>query len=293
LWAAKLEAPIGFAGFAGFAGFPDATLEIVWIPDRTYHIFPELGSGAVYEFTTPRLLPAPPAGLAVEVRDPERPQRFFEDSDIGGRVSAFVGGWDLTVNYLYHYEDAPVLFSRLEPSSGTPTLVVSPRYERTHLFGGTFTNAFGDLAVRGEVGYSTSQFFSVTDSSERDGVTELGEFSYVLGGDWYGFRDTLVSVQLFQSVLSKNPRGLFRDRVDTSLTLFVTRSFLNESLELQGMWLYNINDGDGLIRPKVIYELTDHIDLWIGGDIFYGSQFGLFGEFDANDRFVMGFRVGI
>lgn len=282
LWSALVEVP-----------FPDWSIEFVWIPDKTYHVFPEYDSGARFEFTTPLLIPPPPPGISVDVRDPQRPGQFFEDSDAGARISAFLFGWDLTLNYLYHYYDVPALFSHLDTTAGVPTLIVTPRYKRTHLIGGTFSNAFGDLTVRGELGYSTSRSFSTDDTSQADLVAEMGEFSYVLGGDWYGFSDTLVSLQLFQSVLSEDAPGLYRDRVDTTLTLFVTRHFLNESLEVQGMWLYNINDGDGLLRPKVTYEVTDNLSAWVGADIFYGSRFGLFGEFDRRDRIVMGFQFGI
>ena len=75
-------------------------------------------------------LPSPPPGVPIDVRDAERPSHFFNDSDIGGRISAFLFGWDLTVNYLYHYVDIPVLFANVDATSGVPTLVVTPRYER-------------------------------------------------------------------------------------------------------------------------------------------------------------------
>ena len=53
------------------------------------------------------------------------------------------------------------------------------------------------------------------------------------------------------------------------------------------MWLQNFNDGDGLIRPKISYDLRENISVWAGADIFYGDKNGLFGEFDDNDRLVM------
>ncbi|MCG8592131.1 MAG: hypothetical protein MJE66_22795, partial [Proteobacteria bacterium] len=114
----------------------DALLQLLWIPDKTYHELPE--ARALWAFTAPRFRPSPPPGVGLVVEDPERPSRFFEDSDAGVRLSAFVGGFDLTLNYLYLYDDIPVPFRRLELTPMGPRVVVTPGYERTHLVGGTF-----------------------------------------------------------------------------------------------------------------------------------------------------------
>jgi len=53
----------------------------------------------------------------------------------------------------------------------------------------------------------------------------------------------------------------------------------------------NSNIGDGIIRPKVSYEWQDNIKSWIGADIFYGDEQGIFGQFDQNDRIVVGMDV--
>ncbi|WP_221894608.1 hypothetical protein [Bathymodiolus japonicus methanotrophic gill symbiont] len=53
----------------------------------------------------------------------------------------------------------------------------------------------------------------------------------------------------------------------------------------------NIHNGDGIIRPKISYEWQDNLKTWIGADIFYGNQQGVFGQFDNNSRVVMGVEV--
>ena len=268
----------------------NSDLQLLWIPDQTMHVLPD--RDATYAFTTPRIVPLAPPGVAVELSPVNRPSRIIADSDIGLRWTAFLGGWDLTLNYLYHYDDLPVFFQRLSIKPTGPKVVVEPGYERSHLFGATFSNAFGDLTIRGELGYSTDKFFLTTDRTDTDGVLESDEFSYVLGFDWFGFEDTLISFQSFQSVVVDSPAELTRPKLVTTLTLLIEKEFLNETLKAEVLVLQNLNDGDGLIRPKITYDLEDDLTVWVGLDFFHGDRQGLFGEFDENDRLLVGFEIG-
>ena len=69
--------------------------------------------------------------------------------------------------------------------------------------------------------------------------------------------------------------------------------FLNERLRLEAIWIHNVNDADGLLRPKLSYELGDGLTVWTGVDVFYGRSRGIFGQFDRSDRWVIGMEWGI
>ncbi len=268
----------------------DTVLQLIWIPDQTYHALPE--SNALYAFTSPLLVPAAPSGIDLNLQSVDKPNRFFTDADYGARLTSFIGGWDLTLNYLYHYNDIPVLFRTLtfDPQ---PTVTITPRYERSHLLGGTFSNAFGNFVLRGEVGYSTDRYFLAPDRDDRDGVNKSDELAYVIGLDWSGIEDTFLSVQLFQSHLVDNQPELARDKVDTTLTFLARHNFLNDHLVAEVLWIQSANNGDGLVRPKISYEWQDNIKIWAGVDIFFGDQTGLFGQFSSNDRLAVGIVWGL
>lgn len=280
LWTFNAELPLG-----------KSNLQFLWIPDRTYHQLPE--SNAAFAFTSPLFIPQAPPGAPVNLRPIERPNNFLMDTDVGMRLSTFWHGWDLTFNYLYHYVDLPVFFQSLSLTPSGAVVTVSPRYERNHLLGGSFSNAFGDLTVRSEVVYNTDRYVLTQNREDRDGVIRSSEISYVLGLDWSGIQDSLVSVQLFQSGLLNPAPGMVRDTVDTTSTLLLRRHFQNETVEAEVLWLSNLNDGDGLIRPKISHELRDNVKVWLGVDLFYGDPKGLFGQFDQNDRLVMGMELGL
>ncbi len=280
LWTANVEIPIN-----------DWLMQFIWIPDRTYHKIPEPDS--TFEFTSPMIIGNPPPNVALNINSIQRPQRFFSDSDAGIRFSGLRNGWDLTFNYLYHFDDIPVAFSDVSISQGKPLITVSPEYKRSHLIGGTFSNAFGNLVIRGEYGYFFNRYFVVDDFNNRDGVVEADEFSYVLGFDWMGISDTFISLQLFQGLITHSPAGLIRDQVESNVSLYVSREFLNSSVHTEFIWLQNLNHSDGFFQPKISYELSDNVMLKLGFDLFYGTNNGLFGQFDKNDRVNFGIEVGL
>jgi len=279
LWSLNAEIPIGAW-----------TAQLLWIPDHTYADVP--GDGATFEITSPRIVPRPPPGFAgpVTVEAPERPNDMIEDDDYGARMTAFLGGWDLSVNYLYHYADQPVFFRRAAPSGG---IRIDPEYRRTHLLGGSFSNAFGDFTLRGELGYSTDRFFLTRDSSDADGVFESGELGSVFGLDYQYDADLLISGQVFTSVLEEHPDGAVRDRVDSQLTLLAQRQLYHDTLTLETLAIHGINDGDGLVQAEAAYELRGNLILTLGLDVFYGDRRGLFAQFDDADRITLGIELGL
>jgi hypothetical protein len=281
LWTLNTEIPIGAA-----------QLQLLWIPDPSaHHVPPQDG---VFAFTAPRLVgPRPPPGIAVDLRDPDLPSNALHNSDAGARLSAFWHGFDLSANALWHWDDVPIPYRSLDLAGAVPSVVVTPGYRRTAVIGGSASNAFGNLTVRAEAAYTTRRFLPVDDIADTDGVTETGEFGAVLGFDWYALPETLFSAQVFPTVLTDHPAGSLRDRIDTNVTLLARRQFRNETLTLETIWIHNLNQGDGLVRPKVHYALRDDLQVWFGFDVFYGTRNGVFGEFGGDDRVVLGFEWGI
>ncbi len=275
LWMVNVEIPVG-----------EAMLQLLWIPDNTYDDIPE--PGATFAFTSPLIVPEIPPGVPVTVSPLERPDNLVGDSDVGAKLSVFVGGWDLSLNYAYHYFDRPVARREISATG----ITVQQNYERTHLLGGTFSNVFGDFTLRGEVGYSSDRYFLTNDIADNDGVTRSSELAYVLGLDYQGWRDWFLSAQIFQSIVTDPAPGLVRDDVDTSATLLVRRDFMNDSLQAEALLIQSLNQGDGVLQTSLNYEWSTNIRLQLGVDIFYGNSLGLFGQFDKNDRISMGIDIG-
>jgi len=280
LWALNSEIPIA-----------DLTLQLLWLPDQSYH---EYATGSDrYTFTSPRLVPRPPPDVNISMQAAQRPDRTIQDADWGARLATFRKGWDLTLNYLYHYDDRPALLRQLSITTNGPLATITPRYQRSHLIGSSFSNAFGDLTLRGEVGYTTDRYISSNAIADIDGVVKTDELSYVIGLDWFGFSDTFISTQLFQSHLNNHQPGILRDKRNTTITALLRQDFYNETVTAELLWLHNLDLDDGLARPKLSYQMNDNTTLWLGADIFYGDQQGLFGQFKERDRFVSAVEIAL
>jgi hypothetical protein len=278
LWTANIERTIANWDF-----------QFIWIPDQTYHSLPK--QSATYAFTSLELVPSAPPGVQVDIKQARRPSNVLLDSDVGLRATTFWGGWDITFNYLYQYNNLPVLRQSLSLSDGNPIITITPEYERTHVFGTTFSNAFSSWVVRGEVAYFSEHYFIRKNALQNQGVVKSPELHYVLGLDWNAPWDVLLSGQLIQSWIINDSNKTTRDKLDTTITGLIRRNFMYDTLIAEVLVIANTNNGDGIIRPKISYEWQDNIKTWLSADIFYGDQQGVFGQFDQNDRVVVGVEV--
>jgi hypothetical protein len=273
LWTANVTVPVG----------ESASLQLLWIPDTTYHELAELDTP--FGFSSPRIIPQVPITALLE---PDKPDDPLSDSDAGFALSGFVGGWDLSLNYLYRYLDAPVLPVRVR---GPMSLVLEPEYQRSHLLGGTFSNAFGDLTLRGEFAYN-SDTFQPTNTLANEAIAESEEFSALIGVDWALSMDALISAQIFNSYLFDHVDNMARDESEQTLTLLYQQDFANASWRFRGIGIHSINDGDTQLQLKLSYWLLSELQVWLGADTFSGNRRGLFGQFGDNDRVLVGFEYG-
>ncbi len=262
-------------------------VEAVWIPDTTYDELPE--PGAVFELTSPLLGPPPlPLDRPLDLRDPVRPDRTVRDSDAGIRFLGFVDGWDVTFLYLRHYEDRPLFQVDVTQTLTT----VTPTYNRVNLFGATASKAFGDFVIRTEIGYTTGRGEQVDLARAPTGVGFSDNLSYVIGIDLYSFLTGVLSVQFLQDIVLNDLDGLVPPASQNFVTANWRGQFRNDRLQTDVRLLVNTNEGDGLARFLVRYEVNDLVTLTAGAEKFFGTRDGVFGQFRDRDRITLGLRLG-
>jgi hypothetical protein len=270
LWSLKSETPLG-----------GATLQLLWIPDPTYDEIPE--PDAAFAITTPLLIPARSATQStrpVPVLPVRRPSNVIDGSDAGARVATFVGGWDLTLNYLYHYHDDPVPFIQLSAAGAN----IAPSYERTRLLGMTFAKTFGSTTLRGELGHSTDRWFITTQAADPDRVFASDEAAFVVGLDNTMLDNLLVSMQYFESRVLDPSAGMTRSRTERQATFLLQRTFRNETIKFRTLWLHSLNRDDGGFQSRLSWQATQNTTLGFSLERFYGDRRGLFGEFRDASR---------
>jgi hypothetical protein len=264
LWSVKSEIPLG-----------PATLQLVWLPDPTYDEIP-LGNAA-FAVTTPLLVPQGAQSIPIE---PVRRPRGRDTSDAGARLSMFLGGWDVTLNYLDHVYDDPVPFVAMREEGP----VLAPGYERSRLMGATLSNAFGSTTVRGEIGYSADRWFLTTAPTDPDRVFRSDELAFVVGLDNTALADTLLSVQYFQSTVRDPVVGMTRLRRERQATFLMQRSWRNDSFRWRALWLRSVDRDDGAIQARISWQASANLAIGMSVERFYGQRTGLFGEFRDASR---------
>lgn len=277
LWSIKAELPI-----------EKLKIQLLWIPDLTYHVL--IDPDAPY--FPKSALPEPPIGIQTILGPIEKPNNIVSDSDVGLKLSALIRGWDITANYFYYYDDFPVFYRSLLLPTGEPGIMISPKYERNHLLGFTFNKPVTLLIVRGEMGYTFNQYFSSTDPEAFMGVVRSNQFSSAIGLDLIK-RENIVSAQLFTDYLLDDVPAFNRNRLEWTLSLLLSREFMNDSFKAEALWVHSINHKDGLLRPKLSYWLTSNTQLLLSSDIFYGNMSTLFGQFKDRSRASIGLIWGI
>lgn len=257
LWSAVAEVPVD-----------EWTAQLVWVPDST-----------VTESTLPggafSLIPDPFGRGNVQANKPSS----FDKNDFGLRLSSFQGGWDVSLNYLYHTVDDPLI--RFVPSES----LITANYNRSHLFGGTVSRPIGSITLRGEVGVETKK--RVTDSSGTVRETEVG--SYVIGVDYSGMRDWYLSGQFFQTYRASAPRGIRSS--DEQLTFLLRHDGLNDALSLEVLAIYDLKNQDSLVQLEAEYSLFTNLVIRAGADLFLGDPGGVFGQFHDESRVSSGFTL--
>jgi hypothetical protein len=153
---------------------------------------------------------------------------------------------------------------------------INAEYQRRHLVGATASKAFDNFTLRSEVGYSTDSHHFIDSASAnfstQQGVYQSADLSFVIGLDWQGLENTLLSVQWFQSHLLDHNDSVIRPRNNNILSLLYQQTFENEIWDIEVLSLHGFDQKDGSLQSQSGYMLESNVRLWAGADVFYGKS---------------------
>jgi len=213
----------------------------------------------------------------------------LENSELFLKYSALTTYIDFEIMGGYMWDDAPTMFSAIsEPQDGfvPPHLIITPEHKRLSLAGGSFSTTLGPLVLRGESAYYFGKYFNTTNPALNKGVIQKDYLHYMIGTDFTLF-DINFSMQFIQKVIMDyedviKSTPLFNDEYSNLMTFLARYSMLNETLDLELFTYYDFEFDDALIRPRILYDFSDAINLQFGANIFTGTE-GLFGQYNKND----------
>jgi len=270
IWAARVQAIAGSFDF-----------DFVVAPDPTVNQFPE--PGAAFFPTAPRFLAGlQPTGPLPPITREDRGD-LIDDATVGARISYRLDATDFRLSFL-----------RGVDQDGIPVFdgqAIELRHPVRHTIGFEFVRQFGAVVGRLESAWTPDARFVVADTFGTQ-TAEADRIISGIGADFSGPLETYVNAQLIVDHVSSD-QELVRPQTDVISTLRIQKDFEDDLHSARIEWLHSFTDADGLVRAEIERRLDDQFSIFVGGDLFYGSRDGIFGQFSDASRILCGVRFSI
>ncbi len=273
------EIRIGVTGAKFDYYIGDNTFEVVWLPVFTPTKFADPGSAWSVQPTFPTEPTYDYSKLDVTPS--------LENSELFLKYSALTTYIDFEFMGGYMWDDDPTVFTSFVPNgSGGMDLLITPEHQRLSLAGGSFSTTLGPFVFRGEAAYYFGKYFNTITPQIDRGVIQKDYIHYMVGLD-FTLWDITFSSQFIQKAIMDyedviKPNPFFKDQYNNMMTFLARYSMLNETLDLELFTYYDFEYDDALVRPRILYDFSDSINLQFGVNIFTGTE-GQFGQFNEND----------
>ncbi|WP_456369953.1 DUF1302 family protein [Thermodesulfatator atlanticus] len=239
----------------------------------------------------------------------DEPPVGLKNAEWGLRLSGTNKGVDWEVSYLYahdrsfyyYVEDYPVKGLWLEhpaeplkdlraqlPSLNITGDTIYVSYPRDSIFGFAFETTFHDMGVRGEVAYHTSRVFLKKNLE----AVKKPYLQWVIGIDYRFESGLYLNLQFLQQrILGWSEDILFDPKLDSYIFVRLSKSFLQDFLEIRLDGTYGITTRGYFLNPEIAYKITDDFEIFAGLHLIDGPQGTFFDVFDHNDQVYLGLEL--
>lgn len=220
------------------------------------------------------------------IMDDSKPNRWFSDGEIAGRLSRQFGAVEIALYGYSGFWQEPEGMDRASGKAVYPRLNVWGVSARSPLLGG-----IGNI----EAGY----YDSIQDDNGRDPFIRPSEYRFLAGFERElaheltgGFQYYLEIINHYDNYVQSLPAGGHaRDEYRHLLTGRLTQLLMDQNLILSLFVYYSPSDNDGYARPKFSYKLTDNWLLDGGFNLFWGEHdYTFWGRFQDNTNAFVGLR---
>ena len=250
-------------------------LELVFVPVFQSYILPG-------DPENPWAINYPADGPEIIVAPAITPDKSLRNSEIGGRLSFTLPGFDLSVSGLYTWNKFPAYERNFTPAHDT--LVLVPRHFRYSMVGLDFSRPQGPFVIRGEAAMYSAEPLSTNLVNQSNPVMKKTTMNCLVGLDWYPGGNWTLTGQYSQKLILLYQEELEDPRNTMIATLGVSRKLLRQSLTLSAFGYFDLTNSGLFTRASLDYSLSDRIHLITGVDIFHGDA-GVFGAYTDNSEF--------
>ena len=246
------------------------TADAYWIPFFTPAALPLDEGNSLRKFLVPAKVDIPVApgmnlSLPVTIGSLEKPEFAIWNGEYGLRVSGYFSAFDLSLYGFYGWDDTPFLNYEISYKGAMPdSMVVSGKYERMGMIGADAALPIGETVLRLETAFFPQRYFQ----KKENGSLQRNQLSALAGIDWMPSGWTLTAQYYCDAVLGELDELDRKDAYQHGVTLSLSKSFVNETLELSFSGLLGFNDFDSMLSPSVKYSISDQINLGLKAFIF-------------------------
>ncbi len=256
------------------------TADAWWIPFFTPTVLPLDEGNTLRKFIVPATIDYPiPAmnttlHLPVTINQFKKPELAIWNGEYGLKLSGYFSALDLSLYGFYGWEDTPLLdygmtFGEpLDPSNPATALpngiTVGGEYKRMTMVGTDAALPIGPTVLRLEAAFFPQRYFQ----KKEGGSLKNNQLSALAGLDWMPSGWTLTAQYYCDYIFGDLDTLERTDAWQHGATLSVSKSLVNETLELSFAGVIGLNDYDSMLSPSVKYSLSDQISLDASAYIF-------------------------
>lgn len=205
----------------------------------------------------------------------EKPETAIWNGEYGLRVSGYFSTLDVSLYGFYGWDDNPFVNYAMDFQTTPPSISASGSYERMAMIGADAALPIGETVLRLEAAFFPQRYFQKKSDSviteimtfgKADSCEKHNQLSALAGIDWMPEGWTLTA-QYYCDYVFGDLEPLERtDAFTHGATISVTKSLVNETLEVGFSGLLGFNDFDSMLSPSVKYSLSDQIS--VGAEAF-------------------------
>ena len=221
-------------------------------------------------FFTPAVLPAEQvAGLPIE-----KPALAIWNGEYGLKLSGYFSMFDLSLYGFYGWEDTPFVDYKIDTTNPSE-VIPNAKYKHMAMIGLDMAIPIGPTVLRSEAAFFPKRNFQkdaqtiITENMTGTAETtkELNQLNALVGLDWMPSGWTLTAQYFCDYVFGNLDNIERKDAYTHGATLSISKSLLNETMDLSLAGVVNFNAFDSLINPSLSYSLSDQINLETGAYI--------------------------
>ena len=179
------------------------------------------------------------------------PETKIQNGEYGLKLSGYFSALDLSLYGFYGWDDIPIM-------------AVNTEYKRMTMIGADAALPIGETVLRLEAAYFPQRHFQKTtgDSEKRNQLSALA------GLDWMPSGWTLTAQYYCDTVFGELETLEREEKYTHGATLSISKSLVNETLELSFAGVLGLNDYDSMLSPSIKYSISDQISLGANAYIF-------------------------